>query len=34
MFGSFSSVIISRLKNGKSGIASGRSECPKCHHVL
>lgn len=34
MFGSFSSVIISRLKNGKSGIASWRSECPKCHHVL
>ncbi|MBW7954981.1 prepilin peptidase [Candidatus Gracilibacteria bacterium] len=34
LFGSFSSVIIDRLKNKKSGIISGRSECPKCHHKL
>ncbi|MDP5039142.1 MAG: prepilin peptidase [Candidatus Gracilibacteria bacterium] len=34
LFGSFSSVIISRLKENKSGIISGRSECPKCHHKL
>jgi len=27
-------VIISRLRNGKSGIIKGRSECPKCHHTL
>lgn len=34
LFWSFSSVIISRLKNWKSWIISGRSECPKCHHKL
>ncbi|MDD5770081.1 MAG: prepilin peptidase, partial [Candidatus Gracilibacteria bacterium] len=34
LFGSFSSVIIDRLKNKKSGIISGRSECPKCKHKL
>lgn len=34
LFWSFSSVIIYRLKNKKSGIISGRSECPKCKHKL
>ncbi|MDD5213877.1 MAG: prepilin peptidase, partial [Candidatus Gracilibacteria bacterium] len=34
IFGSFSSVIIDRLKNNKSGIITGRSECPKCRHKL
>ncbi len=34
LFWSFSSVIIDRLKNGKSWIISGRSECPKCKHKL
>lgn len=34
LFWSFSSVIISRLRNGKNGIIKGRSECPKCHHTL
>lgn len=34
LFGSFSSVIISRLRHKKQGIVSGRSECPKCHHIL
>ncbi|MDD5213174.1 MAG: prepilin peptidase [Candidatus Gracilibacteria bacterium] len=34
MFGSFSSVLISRLKTGEGGIMNGRSHCPKCNHVL
>lgn len=34
LFGSFSSVIIDRIKNKKSGIIDGRSECPKCKHIL
>lgn len=34
LFGSFSSVIIDRIKNKKSGIINGRSECPKCKHLL
>lgn len=33
-FGSFASVLITRLKHGKKGIFLGRSECPYCHHVL
>lgn len=34
LFWSFSSVIIERIKNKKSGIISGRSECPHCRHKL
>jgi len=34
LFWSFSSVIIDRLKNKKSWIILGRSECPKCKHKL
>lgn len=34
LFWSFSSVIIDRLKNKKSWIIWGRSECPKCKHKL
>ena len=33
-FGSFSTVLISRWQSGKSGIMTGRSECPKCGHIL
>lgn len=33
-FGSFSSVIIDRLRHGKSGIIAWRSECPQCKHLL
>lgn len=34
LFWSFSSVIISRLKENKSWIIWWRSECPKCRHKL
>lgn len=34
MFWSFSSVIISRIKNWKWWIINWRSECPKCKHKL
>lgn len=34
LFWSFSSVIIDRIKNKKTWIISGRSECPKCKHKL
>jgi len=34
LFWSFASVVIDRLKNKKSWIISGRSECPKCNHIL
>lgn len=34
LFGSFATVLISRWKNGSSGIISGRSACPHCHHTL
>lgn len=34
LFWSFSSVIISRIKNHKSWIIAWRSECPKCKHKL
>ncbi len=34
VFGSFSTVLIERWKSGKSWIMMGRSECPKCHHIL
>ena len=34
VFWSFSTVLIERWKNGKSGIILGRSECPHCHHIL
>lgn len=34
LFWSFSSVIISRIKNHKSWIITWRSECPKCKHKL
>lgn len=33
-FWSFSSVIIERLHSGKKWIINGRSECPKCKHLL
>lgn len=34
MFGSFSSVLISRLKTGEGWIMNWRSHCPKCNHIL
>ncbi|NVP17907.1 prepilin peptidase [Candidatus Gracilibacteria bacterium] len=34
LFGSFSSVIIHRLKSNEKGICSGRSHCPKCNTTL
>lgn len=34
LFGSFSSVLIWRWKNGENGILMGRSHCPKCNHTL
>lgn len=34
LFWSFASVIISRIKDKKSWIISGRSECPNCKHKL
>lgn len=34
LFGSFSSVLITRWKNWKSWIILGRSACPKCNHTL
>jgi prepilin signal peptidase PulO-like enzyme (type II secretory pathway) len=34
LFGSFSSVIIERLKFKKKGMLTGRSECPSCKHAL
>lgn len=34
LFWSFASVVIDRIKNKKSWIISGRSECPKCKHKL
>ena len=33
-FGSFASVLITRIKNKKPGIFGGRSECPSCHARL
>lgn len=33
MLGSFLSVLLERLGH-KDGIVAGRSECPRCHHVL
>ena len=33
-FGSFASVIITRLRSKKPGILNGRSECPACHTRL
>ncbi len=34
IFGSFSTVLIERWHSGKGGILMGRSECPKCNHIL
>ncbi len=34
IFGSFASVLVSRWKIKKSGIFIGRSQCPKCEHIL
>lgn len=34
LFGSFSSVIIYRLKTWESWILTWRSHCPKCNHIL
>lgn len=34
LFGSFSSVIIHRLKSNETWICSGRSHCPKCNTTL
>ncbi len=34
IFGSFSSVLIERWHSWKWGILTGRSECPKCKHIL
>lgn len=34
LFWSFSSVLISRIKKGKSWILFWRSECPNCNHTL
>jgi len=33
-FWSFSTVLIERWHSWKSGIVNGRSECPKCNHIL
>lgn len=33
MLGSFMGVVVERL-GVRDGIATGRSECPKCHHIL
>lgn len=34
IFGSFCSVLIERWYRWTSGIVTGRSECPNCHHIL
>lgn len=34
LFGSFSSVLISRWKNKENGILMGRSACPHCKNTL
>ncbi len=34
IFWSFSTVLIERWHSGKWWILTGRSECPKCHHML
>ena len=34
LFGSFSSVVIYRLRSGESGTLTGRSHCPKCGNTL
>jgi len=34
LFGSFASVLITRIKSGKKGILTGRSQCPHCEHIL
>lgn len=34
IFGSFSTVLIERWHSWKWGILVGRSECPKCNHIL
>ncbi len=34
LFGSFSTVLIERWHSWKSWIIAGRSECPKCLHIL
>lgn len=34
LFGSFASVVIWRIRSGEGGIATGRSHCPKCNHLL
>lgn len=34
LFGSFSSVIIYRLKSGEKGIMTGRSHCGSCNKTL
>jgi prepilin signal peptidase PulO-like enzyme (type II secretory pathway) len=34
IFGSFASVVIYRIKSGKAGIMTGRSECPYCGKTL
>lgn len=34
IFWSFSTVLIERWHSWKWGILTGRSECPKCHHIL
>lgn len=33
-FGSFASVVVYRLKSGKTGILGGRSECGSCGKTL
>ena len=33
-FWSFSTVLVERWHSGKSWIMTGRSECPKCNHIL
>ncbi len=34
IFGSFTSVVIVRLRSGERGILAGRSHCPECRHRL
>lgn len=34
LFGSFASVVISRLRTEEAGILTGTSHCPHCRHRL
>ncbi len=34
VYGSFCSVLVSRLRSGEGGILTGRSRCPECGQIL